>query len=251
MTHTFHAAGTQLPEHAHPYAAITLGLAGAFTESFGQVAHRCQPLGLLFKPAEMPHTNTYHAAGAASFVIELMPEATEALEPFVDVAGTTTHMGHGALSALALQAYAHFRAGGTASLLHAEELIVRLLKQREACSQVRQHGPPPPWLRNVRDYIQANYTEPLRLSGLAQLVAVHPVHLARCFRQHYGCSVGTYVHRCRIDHAVFALAQHPGPIAPLAYAMGYSDQSHFSRRFTRAAGISPAAFQTTCRHCLH
>ena len=85
------------------------------------------------------------------------------------------------------------------------------------------------------------------LSGLAESVGVHPVTLARAFRRAFGCTVGEYVRRLRIDHAAHQLAQTELPLAEIALAAGFSDQSHFSNLFRRHTGLSPFKFRRVAR----
>jgi AraC family transcriptional regulator len=59
--------------------------------------------------------------------------------------------------------------------------------------------------------------------------------------------VGEYLRRLRIDRAAEQLVWGDLPLAEIAIAAGFSDQSHFSNVFRRRTGISPSAFRREAR----
>ena len=80
----------------------------------------------------------------------------------------------------------------------------------------------------------------MSLIALATLVGVHPSYLARMFRRHYGCSVGDYVVRLRLDFAIRELINSDLSLAEIASAAGFYDQSHFTHVFKFHFGITPS-----------
>jgi AraC family transcriptional regulator len=82
-----------------------------------------------------------------------------------------------------------------------------------------------------------------KFSELATTVGVHPVHLSRAFRAAYGCTPGEYLRRLRIEHAQRLLAESRMPLAQVACAVGYYDQSHFTAVFRRLTGSTPAQYR--------
>ncbi|HXI14462.1 MAG TPA: helix-turn-helix transcriptional regulator [Thermoanaerobaculia bacterium] len=94
-------------------------------------------------------------------------------------------------------------------------------------------------LRNVRQQIS--------LASVAREVGVHPVHLARQFRKHYGVSVGERVRFLRVERAKELIAA--GMSLPgVALEMGFADQSHFTRTFMKLAGMSPGMYRRKSQH---
>ncbi len=51
----------------------------------------------------------------------------------------------------------------------------------------------------------------------------------------------------RIDQAKALLRETAEPLAEIAIRCGFADQSHFTRTFTRAAGVSPGAWRRSVR----
>ncbi|HLK59494.1 MAG TPA: AraC family transcriptional regulator [Chthonomonadaceae bacterium] len=107
----------------------------------------------------------------------------------------------------------------------------------------------PRWLTQARDYLHAEFTAKHTLPQIAAAVGVHPVHLARVFRQHYHCTVVDYVRQLRVAFACRQLAQSDIPLAVIALDAGFADQSQFTRTFKRMMGMTPGEYRTEIRKC--
>jgi AraC family transcriptional regulator len=88
---------------------------------------------------------------------------------------------------------------------------------------------------------------PWTLSSLAAAVGLHPSHLARAFRARHGTSIGEYQRNLRIAAAARRLAHSDEPIATVAQALGFADQSHLTRVFRARLGRPPGAFRRLLR----
>lgn len=94
------------------------------------------------------------------------------------------------------------------------------------------------WFRKVDRLLQEDSQHRWTLSSLAREVGVHPVYLARVFRQKHGVSVTEHLHRARVLRAarLIVLGERPGKVA---HDIGYADQAHFCRSFKRIIGTTP------------
>ena len=135
------------------------------------------------------------------------------------------------------------------------ELFLRLYKQfagmdegvfpkRLSITLPQEVSSAPHWLQQARKILHAQFAEQPKLSRLAAGVGVHPVHLAREFRKHYGSTVGEYLRRLRTEYACHQLVWSDDPLSKIAAAAGFSDQSHFSRTFKRLSGRTPGQFRS-------
>lgn len=117
------------------------------------------------------------------------------------------------------------------------ELLGRMSRSTKA------PGARPPWLRAVVDYVRGHLSEPSSLAAVAGAVGVHPAHLSRVFRKHYGCTIGEYSRTLRLDRACAALLEHDRPLEDVVLEAGFSDQSHFSRAFKAHTGLTPGQYR--------
>jgi AraC-like DNA-binding protein len=95
------------------------------------------------------------------------------------------------------------------------------------------------WVDTVRDVLHARFTTPPSLAELQSIVNRDPAHIARAWRQHYGCTMSRYLLRLRIDAARTLLVRTETPLASVAVEAGFADQSHMTRAFQRNLGLTP------------
>jgi AraC-like DNA-binding protein len=100
----------------------------------------------------------------------------------------------------------------------------------------RERGVPP--LSKVRERLDAEYCAPLRLRDLCTLAGVSPTRLARAFEAAYGLTPHRYQQSRRIAKARRMILAGT-PLAEVAAACGYADQSHLNRWFVRIHGTTP------------
>jgi AraC family transcriptional regulator len=101
-----------------------------------------------------------------------------------------------------------------------------------------------PWLRAVRERLETDYVRSPAVAELAAQAGVHPSYLLRAFVRHYGITIGAFLRRRRIEWAMVALRATGEPIAQIAQAAGFFDQSHFTRCFRQMVGMTPARFRS-------
>ena len=153
------------------------------------------------------------------------------------VGGAESH--RGPLSQIASRMLSEFRSRDSVSSLMIEGLALEFATQLARTREAPAGGP----LRDVVEYLHARAAEEIRLEDVARVAGVHPAHLSRLFRARHGCSVGEYIRRLRVDLAARELAASRRPIADIAAATGFADQSHFSRVFARLTGMTPGRYR--------
>jgi AraC-like DNA-binding protein len=97
------------------------------------------------------------------------------------------------------------------------------------------------------DHIHHHYDEALRLPGLAEMAGLSVYQFDQRIRALFHVTAGQYLVKVRIDAACQRLSGSDEPIAQIALACGYSDQSAFSRQFKQAVGMSPMAYRKKLR----
>ena len=71
--------------------------------------------------------------------------------------------------------------------------------------------------------------------------------LIRRVRQIFRLTTGQMLLKLRIDAAAEQLRDNDRPVAQIALACGYSDQSAFTRQFRRTIGLTPLEYRSAYR----
>ena len=79
---------------------------------------------------------------------------------------------------------------------------------------------------------------------LAAGVGMSSRQLTRRVRAVSGETPGALIRRLRLERAAHLLNVHTGSIAEVAYAVGFRDADHFSRRFREVYGVPPSQYVT-------
>lgn len=102
----------------------------------------------------------------------------------------------------------------------------------------------PPWrLARVRDYIETHLDGPIRLDELAGIAEQSPYHFSRSFKAAVGVGPHRYVQQRRLALARRLLVEGDLPLAAVALACGFANQSHFTTVFKAAMGVTPGRFR--------
>ncbi len=101
-----------------------------------------------------------------------------------------------------------------------------------------------PWqLRRVIDFIASHLDGDPTIAELARECAMSPGYFSRAFRQTTGIIPHQWLVRKRIERARTLLLGNALNLADVAIVCGFSDQSHFTRVFTRLEGESPGRWR--------
>ena len=96
-------------------------------------------------------------------------------------------------------------------------------------------------IRQARQYIEEFFAGGVSLSELAAHVALSPYYLLRVFRAEVGMPPHEYLESVRIRHAQ-RLIENGKPLAEVAAEVGFSSQSHMTRRFKKIIGATPGQY---------
>jgi AraC family transcriptional regulator len=129
------------------------------------------------------------------------------------------------------------------SELASEALILQILATCSRSAEVDRELSSGKWVTEVRDLLHSRFADVLTLDEIALGIGKHPLSLARAFRDRFGCTVGEYVRRLRMEDAARRIASSPTPVKEIALAVGYSDTSQFIQVFREHTGLTPAQFR--------
>ncbi len=93
----------------------------------------------------------------------------------------------------------------------------------------------------IIEQMEANVSEPLRLSDISGLTGLSRRHVERIFRQHLGQSPARFYLQLRLEYAHHLLMQSDLNVVDVAVACGFVSASHFSKCYRHQYGVSPQA----------
>ena len=242
-----YAANLKLPRHSHQCAYFCFVLRGSYDETCGGRLRTCRPSTLIFHNPQETHADYFHGQGARLLSVELETEWIENLNDYSIVLDRLYDFHGNASSHLALKIADELRNDDAASAIALEGLTLELIAAASRHCGQDSRDKAPRRIELAKEFLQAHFSEPLRLSGLALAVDAHPVYLAREFRRRYGCTVGEYIRRLRIEFACRQIATSEDSLVKIALNAGFPDQANFSRTFKRCTGKTPTEFRNTVR----
>jgi AraC family transcriptional regulator len=233
----------RIHRHLHAHARFVLVLEGSVCESLDGESTTYGPSTLLFRSADEPHSYVISRSGATCLVVDVDDEWYGRARQHAPVLTQSTGFRSGFVVHLAHRLYGEFRLRDEVSRLAIESIALGLLA--EASRRVARAGErsTPLWLQQARALVERHFAERLPLSAVADLVGVHPVHLARSFQRFYQTTFASHVRHLRIEFARRELAATASSLSDIAAAAGFCDQSHFTRTFKRHTGLTPAEYR--------
>jgi AraC family transcriptional regulator len=101
-----------------------------------------------------------------------------------------------------------------------------------------------PWqMRRTEQIVRESLDGDLTLAHLADECHLSVAHFARAFKQTTGKPPHRWLLARRVEHAQRLLLTSAQPLAKVAAACGFADQSHFTHVFSEIVGIGPGAWR--------
>ena len=102
-------------------------------------------------------------------------------------------------------------------------------------------------LQGVLQYIDENYTQPIRLEELCFLFGTNKSSLCRAFREECGETIVTYINRKRITAAKRYMRDGQYSMTEISSMVGFSSIHYFSKIFKQYEGQSPMEYIKTIK----
>lgn len=114
--------------------------------------------------------------------------------------------------------------------------MYRIENQQELTQYLRELLP-------VAQHIEKHFAEPISMPDMARIAGLSSTHFNRRFRQLLRVTPTEYLRSVRVQAAQRLLATTSHTLAEIAVDVGYTDQSHLTRRFREVTGLTPAAWR--------
>jgi AraC family transcriptional regulator len=227
------------PRHTHKFASFSFVLSGNYLEIYNGSSFLRKSSTVIFHPPEESHAVNFQTNVRilnVEFDFARLAYLREHLTVLDEPASRRTET----INYLGQRIYREFQSPDAFSALAIEGLILEILAEA-ARSKVRSGEKNfPRWLDQTKDFLHANFAETFLVEDVAKIAGVHPVHLSRVFRQKFGCTIGEYVRRLRVELAERQISATETPLSEIALAAGFSDQSHLNKTFKSVFGRTPA-----------
>ena len=102
-------------------------------------------------------------------------------------------------------------------------------------------------LRRAQELMDATLEDGLGLGTLAEAVGLSQFHFTRAFKSATGLTPHAYLLDRRLARAQDLLSRTELPLAEIAYACGFSSQSHMTSTFTKHLGLPPGRYRQEVR----
>lgn len=245
LSETAYIPHFSVPRHVHEQDGyFCLILQGGYSEYSRYQNREFGPATLLYHSPGETHSDKFRSEETRLFCLWMSQERLRGVRDHATAGNNSDHFTHGRALHLAFRMYQEFRSLDELSPLVIEGLTLELLAETFRTNQREVKYFDQPWLKRAQDLIQARFNDTFVVSEIAGLVGVHPVHLTRVFRRSFGCTVGEYVRRLRVDFACRELSKSRKPLAEIATTAGFCDQAHFSRTLKRFTGMTPIEFRS-------
>ncbi len=99
------------------------------------------------------------------------------------------------------------------------------------------------YIRAALSHMAENYAQPLTLEAVAKVVGLSPNYFSSLFKRVVGVSFREQLCRVRVEESKRLLLSTTYPLADIAIAMGFADQSYFCKVFRRVTGVTPSQFR--------
>lgn len=231
-----YAPDAEMAPHAHERTYLSFVLRGSFVEEAGTARDVARSTTVVIMPAGATHRNRIGPSGARSLVIGID-------EDFGRRAGFIAErrrwIDRGAPIQLLARAYRAHRLGETDTI---EELLFAFADAvRGTPDDVREP------LASIERILRETFVNPLTVTEMARAVDRDPAYLCRAFRKQAGCTMGEYLRQVRAKKAADLIASTDTPLAEVASACGFADQSHLTRVFKAQVSMTPHEFRRFAR----
>ncbi len=91
----------------------------------------------------------------------------------------------------------------------------------------------------AKQYISDNYSKPIQITELAEMIEVSVAHFSKRFKHYFSCSPIKYLISVRMEQAAYLMVDPNLSLTDIAYMVGFDNIHYFSRMVKNYHGQSP------------
>jgi AraC-like DNA-binding protein len=251
-----HIVTQQFVRHAHAHHVVALVECGALAFSYRGTERVASAGQVVLVNAGEPHTGrAFDDEGCTYWSLAVEPDTVAAVSSALGIPdGDRLRFGDAVLDDRALWWRLARTRNAACTGPSPDEVCTRA---RDALAWLVTHhmAPAAPHraerthVRRAREHLETHYHAPVSLRTLSVLVGRSPFQLARAFHADVGMSPHVYLEQCRVRAACTLLLEGER-LSDVAYATGFPDQAHFTRRFKGIMGVTPGAYVRDLLHSM-
>lgn len=127
------------------------------------------------------------------------------------------------------------------------EQLFQLLKQTQReqlqAVQERRRSDVTRPIREVKQYVQTHYNQPITLEDVCGMVGFSPSYFSALFKKETGEGFAKYLTRVRMERAKELLRRTNLPVSEICTQVGYSDVKHFTQNFKKETNLNPGQYR--------
>ena len=131
--------------------------------------------------------------------------------------------------------------------LYAASLLMQLMTECIAAVERNDDSIQSRYIRQVQDFITANYRQRITLDSLANAVSLNKFYLQKLFMHKTAMTPNQFLTNIRISRAKELLRMTKIPVSAIAEETGIDNTSYFIHIFREHEGMTPAEFRRTWR----
>lgn len=226
-----------IEKHCHANNYISVLTSGNYVDYSNNCDLPVMVGDILFRPSCYMHQNVFLKSGGKCFNIEFKPEWQKKLDINLPLPANFVHFKAGVFPSL-YKLLVNFQSGYNydSALEHICDWLFEI-NQKSAIrgSQL--------WVEKVEHILDNELDHFHTLHSLSDRVFVHPVYLARAFKQRKGVTIGEYQLKAKLSHALNLLLITSYSISDIAFQNGFYDDAHFIHSFSSVYNMSPQKFR--------
>jgi AraC family transcriptional regulator len=235
-----HDHARALPSHTHESAYFSLLQSGSYEETWGARRLEYARGSIAFHPAALTHADVIGSTGGRFVTIEV---GRAWLDKVADVAALDAEprLLPPEIAWLARRALREAVEAAPGAAVAIEALVLEMLVASSRAAD-KAH-PKTPDATRALEAVRADPFRRWTLEALAAECGMPPAALSRAIRKQTSKTLGAIALEARIQAAAELVRKDDRPLAEIARAAGFADQSHFTRLFRRVTGTTPGAWR--------
>jgi AraC-like DNA-binding protein len=237
---THYAPFERIHEHYHENAYLSLLIKGKYHELNQHNEGMLNPGEIILRPSGYRHANNFPETGGSCMNVEFKNDVlnTYGLRSVLPEKATTYKAGAFTYLYRLLYCFSNDLAPELS-----EEYIFNWLTENQNYTIPSRLL----WLPKVKTILETELETQHTLESISERVFVHPIYLARAFREREGLTLGEYKLRVRVKKSVELLFNTKLSISEIAYSTGFSDAAHFIKSFRLYYPVSPHKFRSVLK----